>query len=404
MSSPAQRTLRRLTLIVGIQWTGATMGLPLLPLFLRDRGGSPTIVGLIMAGFPLAGLLTQFTMGHLTDRFGRRPILIAGLFAFAVGSFSFLAPVHATWFVFARMVQGAGAGAIEVASLSAVAVLVPETERGRASSRIFAANLFGAAIGPLIGVAFPARHLGLAYALTGLASTVSGLVALRSNFEGVTNSSDRTPLERLRLDRRILGAVAGTTAVGLTIGVYESCWSMLMHVHHANELQIRLSWTIFCVPWVILSPVGGWLADHGNRKMVATIGVGTSAFFLGLYPHLGRPVTMMSFGSLEAVISSLSVPSLNSLLTQGGTDREFGRRQGLSATANTAALAVTSGISGALFAIRPDLPFWIVAITAGLTTTSLPWWWRGFPGRVRVAEDTNGRHPRVPAIDQSVSD
>jgi DHA1 family multidrug resistance protein-like MFS transporter len=336
-----------------------------------------------MAGFPVAGLLTQFTMGHLTDRFGRRPILIVGLFAYAVASFFFLAPVRAPWFVLARMVQGAGAGAIEVASLSAVGVLVAETERGRASAKIFAANLTGAALGPLLGVAVPARHLGVAYALAGLASSLGGLLALRSNLDGGKPENAEGPLEPLRIDRRILGAIVGTTAVGLTIGVYETCWSMLLHAHHASELQIRLSWTIFCVPWVVLSPVGGWLADHANRKIIATIGVGATAFFLGLYPHLGPPALMISFGSLEAIISSLCLPSLNSMLTQGGTDREFGRRQGLSATANTTALAITSGASGALFSLSHDLPFWIVSATALSTTLTLPWWWRSYAGRVR---------------------
>ena len=43
------QTLNQLTVVVALQWMGATLGLPLLPLFLEHRGGSPTIIGFIMA-------------------------------------------------------------------------------------------------------------------------------------------------------------------------------------------------------------------------------------------------------------------------------------------------------------------------------------------------------------------
>ena len=96
---------------------GATLGLPLLPLFLEHRGGVPTVIGFIMASFFVAGVLTQFFLGRLADRFGRRPILIYSLVAYGIASTAYLLPVSAPWFALARAVQGASAGAIEVASM-----------------------------------------------------------------------------------------------------------------------------------------------------------------------------------------------------------------------------------------------------------------------------------------------
>ena len=131
MSTPSARhTLRRLTLIVALQWTGATLGLPLLPLFLEHRGGTPTIVGFVMAAFFVAGVLTQFGLGHVADRFGRRRVLITSLIVYGLASMTFILPVSAPWFALSRAVQGSAAGAIEVASLSAVASLFQEHERG----------------------------------------------------------------------------------------------------------------------------------------------------------------------------------------------------------------------------------------------------------------------------------
>ena len=157
---------------------GATLGLPLLPLFLEHRGGVPTIIGFIMASFFVAGVVTQFFLGRLADRFGRRPILIYSLLAYGVASTAYLLPVSAPWFALARAVQGASAGAIEVASMSAVAALFSESERGRAISRIIAAQLLGLALGPIAGVVVSVNSLGWAFFAAGMISFVAAIVAV----------------------------------------------------------------------------------------------------------------------------------------------------------------------------------------------------------------------------------
>src|ERR1019366_1247839 len=161
--SSAQQTLRRLTVIVAIQWMGATLGLPLLPLFLEHRDGTPPIIGLIMATFFVAGVATQFGFGHLADKFGRRRLLVISLVVYGLASMTYLLPVSAPWLALTRAFQGASAGSIEVISLSAVASLFPESERGRAVSQIFAAQLFGIAIGPVAGVVASVNDLGWAF-------------------------------------------------------------------------------------------------------------------------------------------------------------------------------------------------------------------------------------------------
>lgn len=374
-----RQTLRRLTVIVAIQWMGATLGLPLLPLFLEHRGGTPTMIGFIMAAFFVAGVATQFALGHLADRFGRRPILIASLVVYGVASMTYLLPVTAPWFALTRAVQGASAGAIEVASLSAVAALFTQAERGRASSRILAAQLLGIAIGPLAGVAVSVRHLGIAFFAAGVASLVAAGVTMRTDVGD--RVEDTGPLPALRWNRQLAGSLVAGACIGIVIGVYEACWSLLMHHDRASTLQIRLSWTMFSVPWVVLSGLGGWLADHANRRTVAMAGLFNAAFFLALYPHIHNNVLLLFLGSLESIGASLSAPAISSLLTQGAADRELSRRQGLYATANTASLAIAAGLSGVLFTRDPALPFTTFAIVSAVLGLSTLWWWRDVEGR-----------------------
>jgi DHA1 family multidrug resistance protein-like MFS transporter len=378
--SGAQQTLRRLTIIVAIQWMGATLGLPLLPLFLEHRGGTPSVIGLVMASFFVAGVLTQFAMGHLADRFERRKLLMISLITYGLASMTYLFPVAAPWLALTRAVQGAGAGAIEVTSLSTVASLFPEAERGRAVSRIFAAQLFGLAIGPVVGVVASVHDLGWAFFATGLMSLIAAAVTMRTNLGD--RDYDPRPLPPLQWSSQLTGSLFAAAASGISIGVYEACWSLLMHAHHASTLQIRLSWTFFSVPWVVLSRWGGWLADHANRRFVALAGLINGAAFLSLYPHIHNNDLMLALGSCESIGGSLSVPSISSLMSQGAANRELGRRQGLYTTSNTAALALAAGTSGFLFTINAALPFTLIAIISVVLALTTLFWWRHVAGHV----------------------
>jgi DHA1 family multidrug resistance protein-like MFS transporter len=373
-------TLNSLTIIVAIQWIGATLGLPLLPLFLEHRGGTPSVIGFIMAAFFVAGIVTQFFLGHLADKFGRRPVLIAGLVAYGIASATYLLPISAPWFALTRAVQGSAAGAVEVATFSAVAALFPEKERGRAVSRILAAQLLGIAVGPLLGSLASVKDLGWAFLATGVASLLASSQAVRANLGD--KAFDPTPLPKLQWNSQIIGAVFAAISSGLAIGVYEACWTLLMHARHASTLQIRLSWTFFAIPWVALSPLGGWLGDHGNRRYIALAGMLSSAFFLSLYPHFASPNTLLIVGPIESIGAALSVPSIQSLLTEGAENRELSRRQGISSTANTAALAGSAAVSGVLFSRAHSLPFTAIALLSASCALSTFWWWRHTKGNL----------------------
>ena len=361
---------------------GATLGLPLLPLFLEHRGGTPTYIGFIMAAFFVAGVATQFVLGRLADRFGRRPILVWSLVTYGVASMAYLLPVTAPWFALARAVQGASAGAIEVASMSAVASLFAEEQRGRAVSRILAAQLFGIAIGPVAGVVVSVNSLGWAFFVAGLISICAAVVTYGTNLGD--RAYDPSPLPKLQMNPQLVGALFAASASGLAIGVYEGCWSLLMHAHHATTLQIRLSWTLFCIPWVVLSRVGGWLADHANRRWIALGGLLNNATFLSIYPHIHNNDLMLVLGSLEAVGGALSAPAISSLMSQGAVHRELSRRQGLYATSNTAALAIAAGVSGILFTVDSALPFTVMAVTSAALAITTLWWWRNVEGNISL--------------------
>jgi MFS family permease len=141
---------------------------------------------------------------------------------------------------------------------------------------------------------------------------------------------------------------------------------------------------MFALPWALFSRFGGWLADHANRRYVALGGLLNTSIFLSIYPHIHNNVVMLFVGSLESVGASLSVPSVSSLLSQGALHRELSRRQGLYATSNTAALALSAGVSGFLFTVDSALPFTLISVIASSLALTTLWWWRNVQGNISL--------------------
>jgi hypothetical protein len=64
--------------------TGVNFFFPILPLFLRSRGGGPVLVGAVVASGVLAKVLLDYPAGALSDRVGRRPLLLLSMAAYAL--------------------------------------------------------------------------------------------------------------------------------------------------------------------------------------------------------------------------------------------------------------------------------------------------------------------------------
>lgn len=391
----AARVVGALIIAVFIQGAGASAVLPLLPLFLRDNGTSNAMVGAVMGSFFLAGVLTQYGAGHLTDRFGHRPVIVVGLVVYAVASLGFLLSIGAGGYVGLRSLQGVGSGAVQVASLALVGVVVPLERRGRAFSSVFAAQLAGMAIGPLAGSITGLAHLEWWFVATAVLSLLAVVPVLAGATAPAVPDSERLVEAPLVVSRALVGVAIVGLAAGLVTGVYETCWSLLMTSRGAAEWQIGVSWTLFAIPFAVFSPVAGWLVDHLDRRRLAIIALVASSAFAATYPFVPRVAVLMLLGVIEAIGVAVAFPAAQSLLTQSTRPESLGRAQGLFATAETAAIAVAAAASGAMFGVARWLPF-VTASAAGLVlTAALPMLWRGLPGRVVQPGGPSGQGPEA---------
>ncbi|MBO0886374.1 MAG: MFS transporter, partial [Acidimicrobiales bacterium] len=141
----SDRLVWALALTTFLLWLGASSILPLLPKYLRFHGASDATVGAVMAAYFVAAVAFQYPSGYLSDRIGRRPVLLGGLLVYAIGSLGFLARFSPLGDIGLRALQGIGAGAAEVASLAMVSAAVALDRRGRAFGSIYGGQVAGMA-------------------------------------------------------------------------------------------------------------------------------------------------------------------------------------------------------------------------------------------------------------------
>ncbi|HEX7666121.1 MAG TPA: MFS transporter [Polyangiaceae bacterium] len=155
MSGPVrlERILPFLTLTVFLDLVGFGIILPLLPSYVGEMGGSATTVGILFASFAASQFVATPTLGRISDRFGRRRVILVSLGANAVAMFLFsiAASRHALWLLFAsRIVAGATSGNIG-ACQAAIADVVGGADRTRAMGKLGAGIGLGMMLGPWIG-------------------------------------------------------------------------------------------------------------------------------------------------------------------------------------------------------------------------------------------------------------
>ncbi|HVB37915.1 MAG TPA: MFS transporter [Vicinamibacterales bacterium] len=148
-----RRPLLVIFLTVFVNLIGFGIIIPLLPFYAETFGAAPLTIGLLFAAYSLSQLLASPVLGDLSDRWGRRPILLFSLLGTVV-SFVMLALAHSLWLLFvARIVDGLSGGNISTAKAYIADITEPEN-RAKAYGLIGAAFGLGFILGPALGGLF----------------------------------------------------------------------------------------------------------------------------------------------------------------------------------------------------------------------------------------------------------
>ena len=143
------RPLLIIFLTIFVNLVGFGIIIPLLPFYAETFGASPVVIGLLFAIFSLCQLVAAPVLGDMSDRYGRRPVLVFSL-AGTVVSFVMLALAHNLAMLFAaRIVDGLSGGNISTARAYVADITEPK-DRARAYGLIGAAFGLGFILGPAL--------------------------------------------------------------------------------------------------------------------------------------------------------------------------------------------------------------------------------------------------------------
>ena len=143
------RPLVVIFLTIFVNLVGFGIIIPLLPFYAESFGASPLTIGLLFAIYSACQLVASPALGDLSDRYGRRPVLIFSLLGTVV-SFVMMAMAHSIWVLFAaRIVDGLSGGNISTARAYVADVTEPK-DRSKAYGLIGAAFGLGFIMGPAL--------------------------------------------------------------------------------------------------------------------------------------------------------------------------------------------------------------------------------------------------------------
>lgn len=203
---------------------------PLYGLYAEEWGFAPITTTVVFAVYAVAALTAVLVTGAISDRFGRRPVLLVAATMIVVGLGLFIAADSVAWLLAARVIHGLGVGSVVVAASAALLDLRPDD--GERTGRLTGVWFNGGIAATLVGVALivdrgPAPTV-LPYAVLATILLVLLLALLMMREPHVTDRAATLNIARPRVPREIaghfrfaaLGVMAAWSVLGVLLSLY----------------------------------------------------------------------------------------------------------------------------------------------------------------------------------------
>ncbi|HEX4740064.1 MAG TPA: MFS transporter, partial [Caulobacteraceae bacterium] len=366
---------------------------PILPRLILGLAGHDTayaarVFGLMTAAWALMNFIASPVLGALSDRFGRRPVILISTFGLSVDFLVMALAPNVAWLFAGRAMSGLTAASGSAAS-AYLADTTPPDERARRFGLFFAVSgagfIMGPAAGGLLAAITPRAPF---FAAAGLAALgwLYGLLILPESLPPELRT--RTPLRHANPVRAfgILardGGLLGLAAVGTLIQLGAQAVNIVFvlytaHRYHWSVAQVGLLLTVFCGGNILVMGVmAPRLARRIGERATVLWGVALSAIgFVGL--GLAPTGPAFCLACVPTCLGNICAPPLQSLQTKRVGPTEQGRLQGA-----LSALQALNALVGPIFFTQvfawSIAPGWAMGmsglsllIAAGLMAAALP--------------------------------
>jgi MFS family permease len=294
---------------------------PVLPLFVKSLSGSETVIGLIAAISPFAGVLFSFPVGMLADRWGKKRLLTVAAGVLLAAPLLYLLVQNPFWLIPIRFFHGIATAILGPVASAFILGAYPES-KGEKLGLYSSATLVGRTLAPLLGGAIISwfLYLGgpLTYRLVYVAAFGLGIPPL---FFVLSLPGDerlaaggavpprvmpadfgRGLVEFLR-NRKLLGTSLVEMATYFAYGVLETYLPLYLSSLHVPAYQIGMVFSIQILSIALTKPLFGKLADRVDRRVQILAGIVLLAAATAAIPL----VTGIAALTLVSVIFGLAV-------------------------------------------------------------------------------------------------
>lgn len=316
---------------------------PFLPIYANTLGASSLQVGLIQAAFNITGIGTLLFVGRLSDRFGRKSFLSAGLSVLAIASVGLMFSRDIVRLIVWRLVQGLGASAHLPIAQAYLGDITPEGNEGKWMGYFNAVLFAGMGAGPLIGGvitdAFSIRAAFLFMAVLNILGLIATLVFLKEMPRKTATRGHTSTMAPLKSS-----TMRGVLWYRMTTGIGTA--SLMAFMPLFAGLRVGLSASLIGIllaarsPLAILQSYTGRLADRWDRRsMVIWGGIG-SAVAIALLPEAGGFWLLLLIYISVTIGQAFGIPAANAYVVHEG--RTYG--MGASMTMFMMAMQIGNGI------------------------------------------------------------
>ena len=341
--------------MVTIDMMGFGMIAPVMPELIEDLTDLPPSEGVVWGGlltavYAFMNFLAMPTLGNLSDRFGRRPIMLGSTAMLAV-DFLIMALAGNIWLLFlGRTLAGISSATFSTANAYIADTTDPET-RVRAFGMIGAAFGIGFVVGPALGGALGELHPRAPFfAAAGLAGLnfLYGLLVLPESLA----REDRRPFELKRANplgavkhfRRIPQVSWFLVAIGLFMlahSVYPTTWNFHGEIRYGwTSAEIGLSLALVGTgAAVVQALLMGPIVNRLGPTRTAMVGLFVNVLALTLYSMAG--LGWMAYAIIPiSALGGIAQPAINTMMSNVTPRNAQGELHGASASLNAAAITI----------------------------------------------------------------
>jgi MFS family permease len=382
MTSSMSDQFKRLIVLIAVatvDMIGGAMVFPLIPFYALKLHATPTTVGMIIASFFVAQLISAPLWGRVSDHYGRRPALLIGLTASTMAFFVF-GFANAIWLLFAcRIVQGLGGGTTGVVQ-AYVSDTVPPEDRARSLGWLSAGTNVGTMLGPVIGsfaTRFGHQWPGILAAGLCLTNAIFAWQWLPESKQPHLQAPTRKPVwvGVWSVLRNPSGMVQRLTLIYAVAMLAFSCLSSVLALYLSAEFGITETTIGYVFLYVgvfsvlMRSALIGPIVDRIGEPWSIRAGAGALVVGLLAYPFAPNLWSLAVIVPLVPIGTSLLFPATTAMMSRHSDKSELGTTMGIAQTFAGISRVIAPILSTTLFQrISHGMPFYFAATFVGLVS------------------------------------